>query len=767
MKRFYLAICLFLPFFVSNGEAQERKSIEGILSLVGKEFYRETQNYAYSCLWQACSEDVSQFWRLFDQLEKQSDKDQTIESLLATEYLVNAILKYGSEVDYDKLLSIYQTIPADSNRHSAFMDALSEYWIKQELIKILDEPNPQGVIVPSSDEPLPQHLANAPQELQNAWRLYQGVMSAFEKELENYKDKYWIHTQLNWSVFYGVIADFLEGREKNAVGKMLPFEWGGWCGTGSDQLLVPKYRTIWMAFLKDRNYLISIGAFMTFMNEARYSYQWKRDEAGEDFYLRQKFIEKSGMDWEKIFIGAVLDKQSHHLTTLGTYGSTQAAEYLSQLLTLDFMDESAKSDYMRANAAFITPGCIVGNYGTFSSADITRKSQEVIPESVQKNLLVALTSQVHQEASSETMDALSHLLTKLCRQETKDALWQILNSPYPEARKRAVMTLQAMGEKAELPKDEGPVNIRLLVNGSPLANTDVWWTLPRDTQSTVSSTARTNQNGQLSLKRDYFVNPKMKPKLTIEINKMKSHQDIFFHHTMDEFVNLDQPVEINLKTTSLILDLHLPRKQEYYKDKTISIFLYYDKPSSYITAEGESKSISYYRVIGEDLHMPVSSQLAFPHLSAGKYQLTVFVPGSAVWAQTDIELNEEAKTLTVDLEPGADLKFEVVAPGEDKRDPYVSYDLLTEDGHKPQTDNHWPVHYDYRTKSYRGLPQGKYVLTILSSEEKEKKQRNLRRDDREEILPQYPPYEGETHQIIIDDQSPDVINLGTIFLKPG
>ncbi len=85
-------------------------------------------------------------------------------------------------------------------------------------------------------------------------------------------------------------------------------------------------------------------------------------------------------------------------------------------------------------------------------------------------------------------------------------------------------------------------------------------------------------------------------------------------------------------------------------------------------------------------------------LQKRKYQVEIFAPGAARWQQ-EIMLDADRKTVPVTLEPGAALKFEIIAPGDQKRDPSVEHVLL-QDG-KPIKSY---LHYDYENRIYRGLP---------------------------------------------------------------
>ena len=690
-----------------------------------------------------------------DRLEQQTDKDESIESLLATQYLASAILKYGSNEDYQKLLNLYDMVPLESRRQSPLLDALSTFWIKRELTKVFSEGKPKKIAFDKSDFTLPPQLANTSAELKNAWMTYREIIANYEANLETYKDEKWIYTQNSWPTFYGAIAEFLHGKKDSTIGKMIQFEWGGWCGTGSDMLLTPKTRTIWMAFLKERNYPMALGALLSYMNQGNRMML----NADEDFLWQKQFIEWFGLDWETLLVGAVLDGHAEYLRFLGTQGSQKTAQYLSLMGSLP-MDGWTRQTYLRSVAAFITPGCVVGNYGTGSSADITRQAKDEIPQETQKELLDILTGQVNSDVDSNMMDIVSHLLTPLCRPEAKDALNKILQSPYTEPRKRAVIALQALGEKVEIPKDPGPVYFRLLNNDVPLANKDIEWTLKQNDQMSMSSSVYTDDNGQFSLKRDYLVDPTKNWKLVLSSGRnMKNIDDVFFNIEADLPKNFDKTIDIPLNTSTLTLNLHLNRSEDYYKDKQMGVRIHYNGPGG--------GGLVYFQAVGKEFKLPVTSKITFPHLTAGEYYITIFVPGAAMWAQQNIKVGVEPQELEVKLQPGADLKFTIVAPGGSGQDQNIPFNLLTKEGRTPGV-NFWSVNYDYMTKSYRGLPLGVYELTILSSEERKKqaRERNNRGEGREEIFLDMLEYQGEKRIIVVDNKSPDVIDLGIIELKP-
>jgi hypothetical protein len=159
--------------------------------------------------------------------------------------------------------------------------------------------------------------------------------------------------------------------------------------------------------------------------------------------------------------------------------------------------------------------------------------------------------------------------------------------------------------------------------------------------------------------------------------------------------------------------------------------------------------------------VPVTPKVVFPHIGPGRYEVTLFVPGSALWKSEAIELSDTPIGLDVKLEPGADLHCEVDSPGGDAADkpPLVNLKSGARDFRYP--------YYDYRTHCYRGLPSGEYELKVSSSKERaEMFGRYGRGRSGKEIQIEPVPYDGFTRTIVVDDKSPALIDLGTIRLTP-
>ncbi len=239
---------------------------------------------------------------------------------------------------------------------------------------------------------------------------------------------------------------------------------------------------------------------------------------------------------------------------------------------------------------------------------------------------------------------------------------------------------------------------------------------------------------------------------------MKHIDDAFFNLEIDIPQDLGKIIDIPVKTSTLTLNLKLNRPADYYQGKEMAVRLSFNGPGG---------DYVYYQAMGEEFKLPVTASISFSHLALGEYYVTVFVPGSEMWSKQNIKLEETARELQIDLQPGADLKFQILAPGGAQGDRNVAFNLLTQEGKSPGA-NSWPITYDYMTKTYRGLPRGEYTLSILSSKAKKKQQaEGSRRENRDEIFPAMPEYRGEERKIVIDDQSPELIDLGTIELKPS
>jgi hypothetical protein len=431
------------------------------------------------------------------------------------------------------------------------------------------------------------------------------------------------------------------------------------------------------------------------------------------------------------------------LRELAFYGSPQAPPLLVEMAAVPKITERA--NYLQALAAFIEGSGLPSGYGS-SSSDIKRRNQEPIPAEAQKRLLQILGEQIQPGTKSYTLQNATHLLVDKARPESKEALRRLLQMPYGELREKAALALRAMGEEVQV-EPVKPLLFRLLRNGQVSPYTNVKWEIRGEDEGAISSERNADEKGVLALKRELLVDAPQAPRFLFAARDITEPNDLWFEIQRDKPADLEAITDISIETGALALQIETPQPVAFYKGKKLLLDVSAQRPLSTTSYFG---SISGYKKI----EVPFQSSIRFPQLQKRAYEIEIRLPGAARWKEK-ITLDEDQKTVSVKLQKGADVRFEIITPGGELRDKAPSYVLLR-DG-KPFDDY---LYSDYASRGYKGLPVGNYTLKILSSAARHK-----RYPPREGELILAPPYQGAERAFTIDDKSPDVLDLGRIVLQ--
>ena len=150
-----------------------------------------------------------------------------------------------------------------------------------------------------------------------------------------------------------------------------------------------------------------------------------------------------------------------------------------------------------------------------------------------------------------------------------------------------------------------------------------------------------------------------------------------------------------------------------------------------------------------------------PQIQQGNYYISVSIPGSKDWHES-FEINKDTTTLLANLVYGTSVTFQIKAPGGEKSDNEVWFELINNN----QKNDYFFIHYNYNLGGYESLPTGSYTLKIFSSKEKKEQIKSNTRGKCSEIIPDFICYDGKDIDFSINDNSPETIDLGVIELKP-
>lgn len=718
--------------------------VEKILTLDGDSFTKAVRKLSLG--YSKAVPALPELWRLMDKLEAvraarppRKATDFSSDEWSAYRAVTGAIGEAGGEADYARLLKIYDGLSFESRLHPTFFDVLSEMWIRREMALLQKSP-PKVAIAPSV-APLPAEIQGAAPPLAEAWRLYKGATAPFKArfapsaEAGKQQDAK-LDAQQNWPAFYKVIGDFLGGRSKDTVAQMAAFEWGGWCGTGSEQLYGPKHRTLFMALWKQGRYDLALGALMAGADYDRYLLRFRPQKQA----WPEQFLAACGVPWEKLYAGATLDGQAR-TAEMAAYGSEQSARLLEVMAPLPTI--VARRDYLQAVAAFVMPPPFSWGPMPEVVAGGRLSSRPAVAPDLQKRLLEILHAQMRPDAGLQTLEDTSDLLKGLRRPESLDVLKSALKMPYNRVRQNASEALQLMGQKVEPLPVAPKVGFRVLLNGQPLKGADLQWEMRAGTQQSVSSGGTTDAEGVLHLERDYLADTQRKiTNVVLSSATLKSPAQTWIEVAAPAPANLNARTDITLSTGSLAL------KAEGFQEgaQTMEVRLHTERLRTY----GK-----YFEAISEWMPLPANRPAVFPALQRGRYRLEARAPGAALWQSQDLTLDKEPLQVTATLQKGADVRFELIAPGGESRDRAPDH-ALARDG-KAISDTY--RYYDFLSSTYRGLPAGRYTLKVKPSRE--------RRENARGAATTAPPYEGEERAFTIGEGSPGLIDLGTISLKPA
>lgn len=708
-------------------------------------------------------QNQEKLWKLMEQLQDAIQRTKDPQKKLRAEFeysdITRSILRQGTNADYQKLIQIYKNLPADSYGKRLMIQPLLNFWIQSEIetleksgvhptLQISTTTAPDVVVrevtylSPEVQKQIQEALRVVGPDVQRGWQQYKGVTAKFIAALDEKREVNSIGVQQNWSLLYDAASDFFDGKTQDLVPRLTRLKWGSWCGTRSEQFYDPKYRLLFATLLKEHRYEAAIGALFPLIS---HSDNWMESfEPNNDW--KQRFLRWSGVEWEPLFAGASLEYQ-RTLDELARYGSPQAALLLAHMKDVPAINE--RDDYLIALAAFIMQGKVPTGYGRSSSSDIRRQNIEPVPDEVQQQLLKILGDQIRPDTKPRSLQKVTHLLAEKARPESKEAFRRLLEMPYAELRETAALTLRAWGDDVK-EQPLKPLTFRLLHNGQAASRLNVKWEI-RAKESAIMSERPADENGKLELKHELLVDAPEAPQFRFAAADLKSPDDLWFEVQQNKPADLEKITDVPFETGALTLQLQLPQAMEQYRGKNLLMQVSTERPLSGGTA--------YFQPINgyQKMSVPVGEQIRFPALQKRTYEIEILVPGAALWCQK-IALDADQKTVEVNLQKGADLKFEILAPGGENRDKTTLQTLLR-DG---KTLNAYSDFYnDYEAKIYRGLPVGNYTLKIGSSAEKQK------RYGAQNQQISAPAYEGLERTFLIDENSPALIDLGDIELPPA
>jgi hypothetical protein len=576
--------------------------------------------------------------------------------------------------------------------------------------------------------------------------LFNAVQEHYQQRVLKDTSCGWYSFQSNEQLFYKTIEGILFNSTRDDLKNLNKFSWGGWCGTGSEYFYNKQLLVELLILLRERDYLSILG---------RKDHYSGPDLAGKS---KIKLLELCNIDWIDYFTGAILSGKLNNVPSIFTKrGSDKAA-----LNFLEYKDSiSSKGWYIIKCAEFINPSSEHDReyFDYFDDNQFLKNYEYNLPLTVipvndeLKNKLKHEIINVSSTADEfylcqSAIDALQKIKFD---EDVKAAFLLFTKSKFSIIRGNAANILKKKGVVVSLPDDDGKVKYKFLVNGKPLKQDKIrceFYKASRLDRPFLNDSEKTNEDGILSITRDLLLDH------VDEIKKIVFYPDksngggkeVIFVCESVLPKNLNDTTTIDIQAAKVLVKFHLNRNTDFYRDKKMNVNAF---PPNIITLDFSSD-------IKEIFAFPMKFQKKM------KCSFSAYIPGSTTWHSSLMEIQQDSILLDAYLENGTNVTLHIEPPGGKDADKWVLFDL-TRIGKSRWEDS---FYYDYFLGGFESLPIGEYNLIISSSAEKKSKYQKSENECSEQIIAEYPDYEGKIISFTISEDSPAVIDLGIIKLEP-
>jgi hypothetical protein len=339
------------------------------------------------------------------------------------------------------------------------------------------------------------------------------------------------------------------------------------------------------------------------------------------------------------------------------------------------------------------------------------------------------------------------MLARARDRTTIPALHSLLAHPSADVSRDAAAILCAMGEKVEPHEiaNTNPVIFKILVNGKPLPlGFKVDWQVDRES-GYVSDVVEADMHGAVAIPREQFLDPQKRP-TGVALNSTVLDPADRFWFDVHLPVPRDLDVVSNVEVKVFAVHLSLGNLSKLNRPSGTKVAVQIRKKLN-----GETSRTSYPESEPRKFEAAVKGPVVLPLLQSGTYLLEIEMLGAARWSQA-VELSPANPEITASLQPGSDVHFNVSGTAEDK---VFATSTLLKDGNEFETS------FDDKSRTYKSLPCGNYVLHIPSSDE-------IRENSMMESYqagPDEVAYLGRDVAFTISEGSSATIDLGEIHLE--
>ncbi len=601
------------------------RSAPGLLKLYGESFVRGVDNFYVG---EDGDDPPELLWQVLERIEVEKDSWRwPFMADMRYGRIADALLARGSAADFERMLRTYDQLPPDSNRRTELVRTLAHYRIRQHVAALsgVEHPALRLKSVPT----LPAHLANAPGELQDAWRLHRATLGSEGERA--FPPTATLVVQGALPTFHSAVSALLHHRDGDHVASLARFSWdSGGCVKRSPEEREPLHLANLLALLEQRRHADALAVIL----RSPGTFKARRYSPEEAAWVRP-YLDWWGADALVLHAGAAADGEySAHAKLLARDGRERAARYLLALSEIP-KNSFERSAHLYNLATFVDPG----RHGH----NPWRRGQAVtITAPLQRAALVQIMDAIQPHTDTAVIETAAHILTELLRPESKAVLRVVAGLPLENTKRSASAALRRLGDAGPVLAPAAPVRVGVTVNGRPFDGQPVMWTVQYPEGRSTGGIAVV-KGGLLGLDRDHFSGRspiglllERRRKTSALGGREEGPEAPWFNVTIEVPRDLDAIAAVDLRLGGLTVSI--PARPPSTGVMEVSL-----------TRTGELWRTEGFRSVHAGLFdLTVSARVTFPLLQEGKYDVGVTWPDGRHWTIREAIVGDGMTTTVAD-----------------------------------------------------------------------------------------------------------------------
>jgi len=631
-----------------------------------------------------------------------------------------------------ELVEIFRMIPPDDLQKPEFFMPLGQAWLRLMVPEKLEKrPKFPGV---AEEVKFPKDFPTAQKA---AVRRYLAVMAKFQKCTRRPWEKAGKSFLSHQAEYWQLVESMLDSGKGPFSERLLEYNWGGWCGTGSEIFTFPQMTALTMAFAMDGKWEEAAGAALSVQGV---------DVGGAMRVLRacvedSQTVVLGGLASAEVDPGGFFYGQTSLLAMLlDSPGDSRVRGLMSVAVCASGYNQ-AQDFKALGMLAREEPEERYGMSGSplFGGGGLSEARVRPLDKEEREKVKAFLCSRKVSELSISGAEELVSVLGDSEWPGAVSALRGLLDHPSASVAESAARQLKSAGITVQVPPKLGPVRCRLTVDGKPYAGKRVQWSISWNEMGT-SGEVTSDAEGIVDVPRSHFIDKTAASIRAFGLHSMdlKEISDPWFGVKLPLPPANDQVIPVEVKTAPVRVRLPEVRPAAELEGKFIEVVVN-------ARTWQERPSLGFHCVNG--VNVPVARDFVL-NLASGEYNIEARLPGATAWGG-QFEGGRETE-VTLPIVRASTVRYAFKMP-EGWPDYAASPDFM-HDG-KPA-----PADHIAEQQVIQGVREGKYMLHFPSSDE-------LRQRDEYWKELKAPDFKGTDVPVEVKADSPLEIDLGEIVLK--